>query len=110
MKTVEKYLHKNLTKLSYKHVGLCKSQLVGCLRTYQCLAPSAETYVFETGEVEQLVNLGGTVPIIYKERTYNIPIKVWLRKDFPDSPPFCHVLPTKDMELAVSPFVSHSGL
>ena len=40
------------------------------------LAPSAETYVFETGEVHQLLNLGGTIPIVYKQETYNIPIKV----------------------------------
>ena len=41
------------------------------------LAPSAETYVFETGEVHQLLNLGGTIPIVYKQETYNIPIKVF---------------------------------
>ena len=39
-------------------------------------APNAETYVFETGEVQQLLNIGGTIPIVYNQETYNIPIKV----------------------------------
>ena len=71
--------------------------------------------MFETGEVQQLLNIGGTIPIVYKEETYNIPIKVglirwygnsrqlikvllqvWILKDYPRSPPFCYILPTKD--------------
>ena len=39
-------------------------------------APSADSYVFETGEVQQLLNLGGTIPIVYQQETYNIPVKV----------------------------------
>ena len=40
------------------------------------IAPSADSYVFETGEVQQLLNLGGTIPIVYQQETYNIPVKV----------------------------------
>ena len=79
-------------------------------RLYQSLAPSAETYVFETGEMAQLLNLGGTVPIMYKEKNYNIPIKIWLPCSYPEEPPFCYVIPTREMELSVSPYVDHSGL
>ena len=58
----------------------------------------------------QLLNLAGTIPILYKEQNYNIPIKMWLTQDYPEAPPFCYVIPTKDMELSVSPYVDHSGL
>ena len=91
--------------------------------------------MFETGEVQQLLNLGGTIPIVYQQETYNIPVKVrrcieptlatpwstaplatlscpmqvWLLKDYPATPPYCYILPTKDMELSVSPYLDHSG-
>ena len=81
--------------------------------------------MFETGEVQQLLNLGGTIPIVYQQETYNIPIKVrthnyhcdhtpcplqvWLLRDYPATPPYCYILPTKDMELSVSPYLDHSG-
>ena len=67
MKTFEKYIQKYLNKLGYQQTSKCKTDLVNTLRVYKCLAPSAETYVFETGEVQQLLNLGGTIPIKYKE-------------------------------------------
>ena len=79
-------------------------------RLYRSLAPSAETYVFDSGEMAQLLNLGGTIPIMYKEQNYNIPIKIWLPCGYPEEPPFCYVIPTKEMELSVSPFVDHAGL
>ena len=58
----------------------------------------------------QLLNLGGTIPIMYKEQNYNIPIKIWLPCSYPEEPPFCYVIPTREMELSVSPYVDHSGL
>ena len=47
---------------------------------------------------------------MYKEQNYNIPIKIWLPCSYPEEPPFCYVLPTREMELSVSPYVDHSGL
>jgi len=110
MKTKEKYVVKQLARLGYRCVAQCKTDLVATLRLYHSLAPSAETYVFETGEMAQLLNLGGTVPIMYREQNYNIPIKIWLTQGYPEVAPFCYIIPTKDMELSVSPFVDHSGL
>ena len=74
------------------------------------MAPSAETYVFDSGEMAQLLNLGGTIPIMYRDQNYNIPIKIWLPCSYPEEPPFCYVIPTREMELSVSPYVDHSGL
>ena len=85
-------------------IHICTSRL------YRSLAPSAETYVFDSGEMAQLLNLGGTIPIMYRDQNYNIPIKIWLPCGYPEEPPFCYVIPTKEMELSVSPFVDHAGL
>jgi hypothetical protein len=41
----------------------------------------------------ELVNLYGTIPVVYKRTTYNIPIRIWLQKQYPIIPPFCYVVP-----------------
>ena len=40
------------------------------------LAPNTEPYVFDTGDVKQLINLEGTIPILHKHQTLNISVKV----------------------------------
>ena len=40
------------------------------------LAPNAEPYVFDTGDVKQLINLEGTIPILDRQQTLNISVKV----------------------------------
>merc|ERR1711962_1188404 len=105
MKTKEKYVAKQLLRLGYRCISQCRADLVATLRLYRSLAPCAETYVFDSGEMAQLLNLGGTIPIMYKEQNYNIPIKIWLPCSYPEEPPFCYVLPTREMELSVSPIL-----
>jgi len=110
MKTKEKYVSKQLAILGYNHMLEAKTDLVATLRLYTALSPSVESYVFQTGQVTQLLNVAGTIPIQYKEKTYHIPLKVWLPLDYPEAAPLCYVVPTTDMELAVSPYLDHSGL
>ena len=50
------------------------------------LAPNAEPYVFETGDVKQLINLGGTIPILHKHQTLHISVKV--TRHWPN----CHIV------------------
>ena len=40
------------------------------------VAPNTEPYVFDTGDMKQLINLGGTIPILHKQQTLNISVKV----------------------------------
>lgn len=110
MKTFEKYIVKQLGRLSYTQPARARQDVLTTLRLYRCLAPTAETYVLQTGEELELLNLAGTLPILYQEQTYNIPIKVWLLPDYPDSAPLCYVIPGRQMELAVSPYLDHAGL
>ena len=35
---------------------------------------------------------------------------MWLLPDYPDSAPLCYVIPGRQMELAVSPYLDHAGL
>jgi len=110
MKTFEKFLQKALTRHKYSHVSKSKGDLVNTLRVYKCLAPSSERYVFQTGQIEELVNIAGTIPVRYREERYNIPIRIWIPKTYPEEAPICYVSPTQEMEINVSPYVTHSGL
>ena len=89
MKTFEKFLQKALTRHKYCHVSKSKVDLVNTLRVYKCLAPSSERYVFETGQIEELVNIAGTIPVRYRDERYNIPIRIWIPKTYPESAPIC---------------------
>ncbi|XP_023321816.1 tumor susceptibility gene 101 protein [Eurytemora carolleeae] len=110
MKTLEKYISKQLTRLNYRNTVRCKEDIINALRSYKCLAPGIETYVFQDGDSMVLLNLGGTIPVLYKDEIYNIPVRIWILREYPNLPPLCYVAPTKDMEISVSPFVDHSGL
>ena len=45
----------------------------------------------------------------YKEKTYNIPICLWLKIDHPNSCPMAFVTPTKEMQIKVSHHVDQTG-
>ena len=57
----------------------------------------------------RLANISGTIPVIYKEKTYNIPICVWLKIDHPSSCPMAFITPTNDMQIKVSHHVDQTG-
>ena len=57
----------------------------------------------------RLANVSGTIPVIYKEKTYNIPICVWLKIDHPSSCPMAFITPTNDMQIKVSHHVDQTG-
>jgi ESCRT-I complex subunit TSG101 len=49
------------------------------------------------------------MPVMYKEKTYNIPICIWLKIDHPNACPMAFVTPTKDMQIKVSHHVDQTG-
>ena len=57
----------------------------------------------------RLANVSGTIPVNYKENTYNIPICLWLKIDHPNSCPMAFVQPTKEMQIKVSHHVDQTG-
>lgn len=43
--------------------------------------------------------IGGTLPIVYRGHSYNIPIQIVVPEGYPHSPPVCKVVPTDTMVL-----------
>lgn len=76
---------------------------------YQGLTPRQDTYIFNDGSHNELVNLDGTIPVRYRGSVYNIPICIWLMDTHPKNAPICYVKPTADMSIKVSMFVDQNG-
>ncbi|XP_035384212.1 uncharacterized protein si:dkey-181m9.8 [Electrophorus electricus] len=54
-------------------------------------------YYYPNNEKKKLVNLRGTVPIVYEGNKYNIPVCIWIHITHPQSPPRCLVCPSPCM-------------
>jgi len=75
------------------------------------LAAKVEGYVFNDGKSAQLVSLNGTLPIFYRGNQYNIPIRIWVSRGYPNQAPIAYVTPTKGMRIHRGhPNVDESGV
>eukprot|EP00731_Ephydatia_muelleri_P029852 Em0021g375a len=72
-------------------------------------ADKLQPYVHHTGTTEQLLEVIGTIPVVVKGVTYNIPIGIWLGLDHPHKSPTVFVKPTYDMCIQQTPFVDQNG-
>ncbi|KAJ6641900.1 Tumor susceptibility gene 101 protein [Pseudolycoriella hygida] len=93
----------------YNNSAETKRDVVQLLDMYRGLSYASELYVFNDGSSDTLFNIKGTIPINYKNNTYNIPICIWLMSSHPNNAPICYVKPTPDMRIKVSCFVDHNG-
>jgi len=64
-----------------------------------------EEFVHNNGVKQNLLKVYGTLPIVHRGATYNIPLSLWIPYNFPDGPPICFVTPTHDM--AIKPRHKH---
>jgi ESCRT-I complex subunit TSG101 len=61
------------------------------------LRPEASDFVQNDGSSKPALLLKGTIGMLYKGQTYNIPIDVYLPPAYPVSPPVCFVRPVSSM-------------
>uniref|UniRef100_A0A5S6R461 UEV domain-containing protein n=1 Tax=Trichuris muris TaxID=70415 RepID=A0A5S6R461_TRIMR len=80
------------------------------LRQFPDLVPSRGHHVLANGCRTAALMLSGTIPIHFKENTYNIPICVYLFDTYPRSAPICFVRPTARMVIKPSMHVDNTGL
>ena len=61
-----------------------------------CRASKLPTHasVNNAGVSEQMLKLGGTIPVRYNKAEYNIPVLFWIGPSYPDKPPIMFVDPT----------------
>lgn len=63
----------------------------------------------EDGRPELLLHLYGTIPVLFRGATYNIPLTIWLPHTYPRQPPMAFVTPAKDMLIRPGNHVDPSG-
>lgn len=66
LKSYEKIINKAMTKARYRHPAKCKAEMLSVVKIYRGLSPQFEKFVFDNGDVSQLLNLNGTIPVCQK--------------------------------------------
>jgi ESCRT-I complex subunit TSG101 len=103
----EAYLRSVLPK--YKYPDLAKREILSALQSFTDLRPQLSTHVFNDGNARELLCLDGTIPVMYKGKTYNIPVCLWLLDTHPYNPPMVFVKPTAFMQIKPGKHVDANG-
>ncbi|XP_043915324.1 tumor susceptibility gene 101 protein isoform X1 [Protopterus annectens] len=103
----ESQLKKMLSK--YKYRDLTAREISSVTAPYKDLKPVMDAYVFNDGTSRELMSLSGTIPVIYRGNTYNIPVCLWLLDTYPYNPPICFVKPTNTMMIKTGKHVDANG-
>lgn len=73
------------------------------------LTPPARTTAYDDGRSQLLLCLHGLLPISFRGAAYNIPIAIWVPREYPRIPPLAYVVPTSDMLVRAGPEMDVSG-
>ncbi|KAG8217484.1 hypothetical protein J3R82DRAFT_5629 [Butyriboletus roseoflavus] len=76
---------------------------------FPALRPRSDVYTYDDGRAQLLLCIHGLLPISFRGSSYNIPIAIWLTKDYPRHPPIVYVVPTNDMLVRPSKHIDLSG-
>ncbi|PWA00633.1 hypothetical protein BB558_003310 [Smittium angustum] len=68
-----------------------------------------DEYISEAGLKLPLLKFYGTVPVVFRNSSFNIPVSIWFPRDFPEKPPYIYVQPTEQMVIRESKVVNSSG-
>lgn len=90
---------------------LIRQHLLALSDAYPSLQPKTAIFTHNDGRSVNLLQADGTVPMVYHQVTYNIPIIIWLMESYPRYPPLVFVNPTRDMVIKRHhSFVNPSGV
>ncbi|XP_029009610.1 tumor susceptibility gene 101 protein [Betta splendens] len=89
-----------------KHVA---HEIFVTITHFKNLVPMMDKYVYNDGSTKLLMSLSGTIPVTFTDKSYNIPICVWVEDSYPQTAPICYVTPTREMMLVPGKYVSSSG-
>jgi hypothetical protein len=67
------------------------------------------TPAYDDGRTQLLLCIHGLLPIVFHHTSYNIPIALWLTRQYPSQPPIVYVVPTNEMLVKAGKYVDVSG-
>lgn len=98
-----------LIRKSKKKANSCIQDVEQVLKYFHGLRPGMQEYTYENGRQAELFALEGTIPIKFRDVTYNIPVCVLLQEGHPEVVPLVYVRPTRSMVIKASPYVDRNG-
>lgn len=78
------------------------------LQIHSNLSPKVVQATFNNSTF-YILELVGTIPVLYQQRTYNIPIKIQIPSTYPNVAPILIVTPSPDMMIKASEYVHEDG-
>ncbi|XP_029289427.1 tumor susceptibility gene 101 protein [Cottoperca gobio] len=91
---------------------LCKlvaHEIYFAVSHFNNLVPMMDKYVYNDGTTKDLMSLTGTIPVMIEDKTYNIPICLWIEESYPQTAPICYVTPTREMIVLSGKYISSNG-
>ncbi|GLT76417.1 hypothetical protein SLA2020_480770 [Shorea laevis] len=76
---------------------LIRQHLVFVISQSPSLQPKTANFTHNDGRSVNLLQVDGTIPMLFQGVTYNIPIIIWLMESYPRHAPYVYVNPTRDM-------------
>ncbi|CDO68354.1 hypothetical protein BN946_scf184799.g81 [Trametes cinnabarina] len=104
---VQKWLRDNVQ--TYPNSNIVYAHADAALSRHPTIRPKTDVYTYDDGRTQLLLCLHGLLPISFRAASYNIPIAVWVPREYPRSPPIAYVVPTSDMLVRPGPDTDTSG-
>ncbi|KAK1289332.1 Protein ELC [Acorus calamus] len=76
---------------------LIRHHLMALVDAYPSLQPSTSPFTHNDGTTTVLLRAEGTIPAVYRDVCYNLPVSIWLPETYPRRPPSVLLNPTRDM-------------
>ncbi|TFK42617.1 UEV domain-containing protein [Crucibulum laeve] len=103
----QKWLRQNVQP--YPNHNRVYVDIDAALARFSTLRPKSDVYTFDDGRTQLLLCLHGLLPISFRNASYNIPVAVWVTREYPRQPPIAYVVPTADMLVKAGKYVDVSG-
>ncbi|KAF9451064.1 UEV-domain-containing protein [Macrolepiota fuliginosa MF-IS2] len=94
---------------SYSAGDRVYADIDAALTRFPALRPKLDVYIFDDGRSHLLLCVHGLLPINYRNASYNIPVAIWITREYPRHPPIVYVVPSTDLLVKASRSVDVSG-
>ncbi|RKU46714.1 hypothetical protein DL546_009083 [Coniochaeta pulveracea] len=102
------WLYSVLTS-EYHDVSRTYNDVAQALSQYPSLSPKTDVYTFPNGTSALLLNLSGTIPVLFRGTTYRFPISLWVPHAYPREAPLVYVTPNDTMVVRPGQHVDPQG-
>ncbi|KAF8163268.1 UEV domain-containing protein [Crassisporium funariophilum] len=102
-----KWLRQNVQP--YPNSNRVYADIDAALARFNTLRPKSDVYIFDDGRSQLLLCVHGLLPITFRHASYNIPMAVWITREYPRHPPLVFVVPTNDMLVKPGKYLDVSG-